>query len=119
VYCALDEMEPEMGEKALTRSASAVLNLGAKLNGAIVAIGNAPTALFALIDMIDKEKIRPALVVGTPVGFVQARESKAELMKRKVQFITLEGTRGGSPLAAAAVNAILRLSSQTRDPNSK
>jgi precorrin-8X/cobalt-precorrin-8 methylmutase len=59
--------------------------------------------------MIDKGEIMPALVVGMPVGFVQARESKMELVKRKVPFITIEGTRGGSPLAAAAVNALLHL----------
>jgi precorrin-8X/cobalt-precorrin-8 methylmutase len=87
--CALDEAAIEKGEeKGRTRSAAAML---------------------ALIEMLDSGLVRPALVIGMPVGFVQAKESKTELMKRQVPFISLEGTRGGSPLAAAAVNAILRL----------
>jgi precorrin-8X/cobalt-precorrin-8 methylmutase len=75
----------------------------------VVAIGNAPTALLALLDLIEHDGIRPALVVGMPVGFVRAAESKAELMKHQTPYITIEGTRGGSTLAAATVNALLRL----------
>ena len=109
--CALDEPQPmQSANTALTRAASAMYGLETRLNSAIVAIGNAPTALLALIDMIDQGRIAPALVVGMPVGFVQALESKAELIKRRIPFITVEGTRGGSALAAAAVNALLRLS---------
>lgn len=110
VICALDDIPPaKNNEQTLTRAAAAMYRLDSKLNSAIIAIGNAPTALLAVLDMIDHRNLRPALIIGMPVGFVQARESKAALIKRSIPFITIEGTRGGSPLAAAAVNAILRL----------
>ncbi len=109
--CAADEdTAPEGIEKGnVTRSAAAVLHLGDKLDGAIVAIGNAPTALLALLELIDGGAARPALVVGMPVGFVRAKEAKEELMKRDVPFISVAGTRGGSAMAAATVNALLKL----------
>lgn len=111
VTCALDSMEiggrAEMGVN--TRTAAGMRNLGGKLDGAIVVIGNAPTALFALLELIDDGSIRPALIVGMPVGFVKAAESKLELMKRDIPYITVTGTRGGSALAAAAVNSLLRI----------
>ena len=110
IICALDELPTQnQDNNTITRSAAAMYHLGTKLNSTIIAIGNAPTALLAVIDMMDNQQLSPALVVGMPVGFVQARESKAELMKRQVPYITIEGTRGGSPLAAATVNALLRL----------
>jgi precorrin isomerase len=80
------------------------------LKGAIIAIGNAPTALFHLIDMLeDPECPRPAVIFGFPVGFIGAAESKAYLIDKNigVPFITLQGRKGGSALAAAAVNAVL------------
>lgn len=111
VTCALDSMETsgraEPGQN--THTASGMQNLGGKLNGAIVAIGNAPTALLALLELVDDRSIRPALIVGMPVGFVKAAESKLELMKRDIPYITVTGTRGGSALAAAAVNSLLRI----------
>jgi precorrin-8X/cobalt-precorrin-8 methylmutase len=113
VRCALDEFTPgESPLEAGTRSAAAMLNLGTRLNNAIVAIGNAPTALLALVDMVRKTGVAPALVVGMPVGFIMARESKIELTKLDVPYITISGTRGGSALAAASINAMLRLSMQ-------
>jgi precorrin-8X/cobalt-precorrin-8 methylmutase len=84
-------------------------HLGKRLNGAIVAIGNAPTALLALLELIDSNGVKPALVVGMPVGFVQAKESKDELMKRDIPYITIVGTRGGSAMAVATVNALLKI----------
>lgn len=77
--------------------------------GAIVAIGNAPTALFRLLEEIDRGAPRPALILAFPVGFVGAAESKDELVRdpRGVPFVTLLGRRGGSAMAAAAVNALL------------
>ncbi|MBI2861002.1 MAG: precorrin-8X methylmutase [Chloroflexi bacterium] len=107
VCCALDEVNG--AQSGLTRTAVAMHHLGQRLNGAIVTIGNAPTALLALTSMIDAGQARPALVVGMPVGFIQARESKDELMRRDIPFISLAGTRGGSALAAATVNALLGL----------
>ena len=78
--------------------------------GAVVAIGNAPTALFHLLELLDEGIAKPALILGFPVGFVGATESKAELAanSRGVPFITLQGRRGGSAIAAAAVNALAK-----------
>jgi precorrin-8X/cobalt-precorrin-8 methylmutase len=80
------------------------------LSGALVVIGNAPTALFRLLELLDAGAPRPALIVGVPVGFVGAAESKLELAtnSRGVPFLTLHGRRGGSAIAAAAVNALAR-----------
>jgi precorrin-8X/cobalt-precorrin-8 methylmutase len=91
-----------------TRSAAAVEFWGARLAGAVVAIGNAPTALFHLLELIDRGAPRPALILGFPVGFVGAAEAKAELAAdpRGCDFIALRGRRGGSAMASAAVNAL-------------
>ena len=109
--CAMDETEgfKQTKKGSVTRTAAAIRHLGTRLNGTIVAIGNAPTALLALLDLIDRKEIRPALVVGMPVGFVQAKESKEELMKRDVPYITVVGTRGGSAMAVATINALLKM----------
>lgn len=109
VYCALDEFAAlQPTDINTTRSAAAISALGPRLKGALVAIGNAPTALLALLDLIDNG-ILPSIVVGMPVGFIQAEESKIELTKRSVPYITISGRRGGSPAAAAAINALLWL----------
>jgi len=90
-----------------TRSAAALELWRERLEGAVVAIGNAPTALFRLIEMIEAGAKRPAAVIGMPVGFVGAAESK-ELLRAKalVPFIVVTGRKGGSAMAAAAVNAL-------------
>ncbi|ABO51210.1 precorrin-8X methylmutase [Desulforamulus reducens MI-1] len=108
VHCAVHSLEvvEEARERGITRSAVAMERFGNRLNGQVVAIGNAPTALFALMRMI-KEGLQPALVVGMPVGFVGAAHSKELLSQMDVPNITLLGTRGGSPLAAATINALL------------
>jgi precorrin-8X/cobalt-precorrin-8 methylmutase len=94
--------------RATTRSAAAVELWRPHLSGAVVAIGNAPTALFHLLEIIAAERVKPALVLGFPVGFVGAAEAKRELagFGRGLAYVTLHGRRGGSPLAAAAVNAL-------------
>jgi precorrin-8X/cobalt-precorrin-8 methylmutase len=91
-----------------TRSAAAVELWRTRIEGAVVAIGNAPTALFRLLEKLDEGWPRPALILGFPVGFVGAAESKAELARnpRGAEFLTLAGRRGGSAMAAAAVNAL-------------
>ena len=91
------------------RAAEAMLHFGARLDGAVVAIGNAPTALLALLDLAQAGVARPAVIIGIPVGFVAATESKEALLRCPVPFITVTGTRGGTPLAVAAVNALLLL----------
>jgi precorrin-8X/cobalt-precorrin-8 methylmutase len=91
-----------------TRSAAAVELWHDRIEGAVVAIGNAPTALFHLLELLDAGWPRPALILGFPVGFVGAAESKAELAAnpRETPFVALRGRKGGSAMAAAAVNAL-------------
>jgi precorrin-8X/cobalt-precorrin-8 methylmutase len=91
-----------------TRSAAALDLWLPDLAGAVVAIGNAPTALFRLLELLDEGAPTPALILGMPVGFVGAAESKAELAtnSRGVPFITIHGRRGGSAMTAAALNAL-------------
>ena len=95
-------------ELGTTRSAAAVELWKPELKGAVIVIGNAPTALFALLEAIDAGADKPAAIIGLPVGFVGAAESKAELAAnpRAIPYITLLGRRGGSALAAAALNAV-------------
>ncbi len=99
-----------------TRSAAAVELWRPHLAGAVVAIGNAPTALFHLLELLDAGAPKPAAILGFPVGFVGAAESKAELAARPrgVPFLALRGRRGGSALASAAVNAISVLAREER-----
>lgn len=110
VICRLnDPAVPALASRlGTTRSAAHVDLWRDDLAGAVVAIGNAPTALFALLEKLDAGWPKPALVLGFPVGFVGASESKAELARngRGVPFATLRGRRGGSAVAAAAVNAL-------------
>jgi precorrin-8X/cobalt-precorrin-8 methylmutase len=109
VICTLDAPSlPSLAQKlGTTRSAAALEFWRDNLDGAIVAIGNAPTALYRLLDMLDEIFARPACIVGMPVGFVGAAESKEALIAdARVPFITLEGRKGGSAMAAAALNAI-------------
>lgn len=91
-----------------TRSAAAVELWRDRIEGAVVAIGNAPTALFHLLELLDAGWPKPALILGFPVGFVGAAESKAELAgdPRGCDFVALKGRRGGSAMASAAVNAL-------------
>jgi len=92
-----------------TRSAAAVDLWRPKLAGAVVAVGNAPTTLFRLLEVLEEGVNPPAVIFGLPVGFVGAAESKELLVKQckdSVQFLTLTGRRGGSAMAAAAVNAL-------------
>ncbi len=95
-----------------TRAASAMRRFGAQIDGAVLAIGNAPSALREVMALAAQGTARPALVVGVPVGFVDAAESKAALEASGLEFVTIRGARGGSPLAATAVNALLRLSEE-------
>lgn len=102
----------EAKASGLPRAVIAMRRLAPALDGGIAVIGNAPTALLALLDLIDEGTMRPALIIGTPVGFVAAAESKDELMARDVPYVTIAGTRGGSAVAAAAMNALLRLAAE-------
>ena len=113
-YCQIDT--PNTAERAktegTTRSVAAIRELKPQLGGAIVVVGNAPTALLALLDMIVEGQVAPALVIGMPVGFIACPESKAELAKVDVPYISVWEKRGGSSAAAATVNALLGLALQ-------
>ena len=110
VVCTLnDSRTKELAAKLqTTRSAAAVELWRDRLAGSVVVIGNAPTALFHLLDILEHGAPRPALILGIPVGFVGAAESKAALARSTlgVPFLTVRGRRGGSAIAAAAVNAL-------------
>ncbi len=109
VICTLDAAEtPGIAARiGNTRSAAALELWGPRLGGALVAIGNAPTALFHLLDLLDAGAPPPAAVIGMPVGFVGAVESKQALADYgRVPFATVHGRRGGSAMAVAAVNAL-------------
>lgn len=112
VICTLnDPRARELGvARGTTRSAAAVELWRAHLEGAVAVIGNAPTALFALLEMIDGGGPKPSAIVGFPVGFVGASESKQELHfnPRGIAYATLLGRRGGSAMAAAVINALTR-----------
>ena len=112
VICTLhDPRVPALAEKLCTTRSAAALDLWSdRLAGAVVAIGNAPTALFRLLDLIDAGAPKPAAILGVPVGFVGAAEAKSALAaySRDVPFLTVRGRMGGSAMTAAAVNALAR-----------
>ncbi|WP_296106254.1 precorrin-8X methylmutase [uncultured Corynebacterium sp.] len=125
VECLLNT--PGVAEKArelsTTRSAAAIDLCADQLGGAVVAIGNAPTALFHLMDVLAArpELKQPAVIIGIPVGFVGAAESKSELEERAeslgVEFITVRGRRGGSAMTCAAINALARRNELIDEPH--
>jgi Precorrin isomerase len=90
-----------------TRSTVAMRYSSKEIDGGIVVIGNAPTALYEVIKMVNEDAVRPSLVIGIPVGFVSASESKLELSKVNVEFITNIGRKGGSPAASSIINALM------------
>ena len=109
VVCTLDDprvpaLAAEIGN---TRSAAAMELWRERLDGALVVVGNAPTALFRLLEMLDAGAPKPAAVIGIPVGFIGAAESKEALARDgRVPYLVVHGRRGGSAMAAAAVNAL-------------
>jgi precorrin-8X/cobalt-precorrin-8 methylmutase len=110
VHCLIADEQVAITAKQLgiTRSMVAMRTFGERLHGSIVAIGNAPTALFEVLTMMKETNIRPALIIGVPVGFVGASESKDLLAQTSpVAYITVRGTKGGSPIAASITNALL------------
>ena len=108
VLCALDYGAEIAKVQEITRSSAGFLALRKLLPGSIVVIGNAPSALISLCGMI-REGVRPAVVIGAPVGFVNAAESKALLRTIDVPSVSTEGTRGGTPVAVASINECITL----------
>ncbi|MCI5119710.1 MAG: precorrin-8X methylmutase [Candidatus Electrothrix sp. AUS4] len=110
VICRVAEEETVVmaGDGAMTRSEAAV-ERAVNDNIGIVAVGNAPTALLKVMELIEQGSFAPDLIIGVPVGFVNALESKALLASKSYPYITSLGRKGGTPVAVAAVNALLRL----------
>jgi len=117
VECLIDapEIVKRANETGATRAVAAIDRAVESFGDGIYVIGNAPTALFRLLEHMDKGAVAPALIVGLPVGFVNAAESKAELLKRDVPFITTVGRKGGSAVAASVINALAELCGEGRD----
>jgi precorrin-8X/cobalt-precorrin-8 methylmutase len=103
--------DENVAQKALhdktTRAAAAVDYAQDLMNGGIYAVGNAPTALLRLLELVEQDRIKPALILGFPVGFVNAAESKADLCHCKIPYITNIGRKGGSNIVAAVLNALI------------
>ena len=122
LFCKVSDVEVRDFAKheGITRSMAAMRIFGKRLDGEIIAIGNAPTALFEVLRLVREENIRPAVIIGVPVGFVGAAEAKAQLAaQNEIPFITVAGTKGGSSIAVAIVNAILYILDNSRGLNEK
>ena len=114
ILCAISRADVirEARSTGRTRAATAMHKLADGLGGSIVAVGNAPTALFELLEIAKNESHRPALIVGVPVGLVGARESKELLIQSGLPSITVRGEKGGSPLAASIINGLAQLAGE-------
>lgn len=106
-YFIDDEKTMELSKKLGTTRSACAVDLAVSKGIDMFVIGNAPTAIFRLLELIDEGKVNPKFVIGVPVGFVGAAESKEELRKYEVPSITTVGTKGGSNVAASIVNALL------------
>ena len=115
-HIGADEVKETAQKEQRTRAAAAVDLVRNRLNNSIYVIGNAPTALLRLLQLIKEQQIRPALIVGMPVGFVNAAESKKILMEqRDIPFISIKGRKGGSALAATVINQLAEIVLNERD----
>lgn len=110
IFCALDFAD--QAEIGKTRTETGILKAFQEYPQGIYVIGNAPTALLALCDALAKSPIQPALIIGVPVGFVKVEESKQRLAQTSSPYILTEGRKGGSPVAASIINALLILATQ-------
>ncbi|MCK5423625.1 MAG: precorrin-8X methylmutase, partial [Deltaproteobacteria bacterium] len=108
ILCAISHPEviKEAKLSGKTRASVAMQKMSSLMGGSIVAIGNAPTALFEILELAEKESQIPSLIIGVPVGLVGASESKEMLMKKDIPYITVRGEKGGSPLAVSIINGL-------------
>jgi precorrin-8X/cobalt-precorrin-8 methylmutase len=113
IICALDFGSDLAHKRGIARTSAGFIAMEDRIGGSIVVIGNAPSALLALCDMVVRG-IRPAVIIGTPVGFVNAAESKELLRTLDISSISNEGTRGGTPVAVAAINECITIYSEAR-----
>ncbi len=111
VICLINDEDVirEASRLKITRAILAIRKAAPRMNGAIVSIGNAPTALFELCSLVKRSRVKPALIIGIPVGFVGAVESKKELISSGIPYITNSSAKGGSSVAAAITNALLKM----------
>lgn len=108
-YVQDTDVKAQAKAQGITRSMAAIEKaVGKDIN--IFAVGNAPTALFKIIELIKKDVIHPDLIIGVPVGFVGAAESKEELMKLDIPWISIKGRKGGSPVAVSIINGLYKMS---------
>ena len=117
IFCKISDVDTrELAKReGITRSMAAMRIFGKRLDGQIIAIGNAPTALFEVLRLVREENIRPAIIIGVPVGFVGAAEAKSQLIaQREIPYVTVVGTKGGSSIAVATVNALLYMLDNSR-----
>ena len=110
----IDKGDELAASRGITRTSAGVLALNEKLSGSIVVIGNAPSALLTLCEFMESGRVQPDLVIGVPVGFVNALESKERLREISVPSISTAGTRGGTPIAVAAINEIINTYARER-----
>jgi precorrin-8X/cobalt-precorrin-8 methylmutase len=115
ILCALDHGQDLAEEKGITRTSAGLIALAGRMEDAVLVIGNAPTALLTACGMI-RRQVRPALVIGTPVGFVKAAESKEELRLLDIPSISTVGPRGGTPVAVAAINELITIVAEGEEP---
>jgi len=109
----IDQGDALAEEQGITRTSAGVMAWQGKLSGSIIVIGNAPSSLLTLCDLMQAGKVVPRLVIGTAVGFVNAAESKERLREIDVPSISTAGTRGGTPIAVAAINEIINAYART------
>ena len=110
----IDKGDELAASRGITRTSAGVFALNEKLSGSIAVIGNAPSALLTLCELMESGRVLPDLVVGVPVGFVNALESKERLREISVPSISTAGTRGGTPIAVAAINEIINTYARER-----
>jgi precorrin-8X/cobalt-precorrin-8 methylmutase len=115
-HCFIDDEDVILHaqKRGQTRSAIAMEKAANFLDCGITVIGNAPTALFSLIELIKENRVKPALIIGVPVGFVGAKESKEALITLDIPYITALGNKGGTPVAVSALNAIFNIALQEK-----
>ncbi|RZN63417.1 precorrin-8X methylmutase [Methanonatronarchaeum sp. AMET6-2] len=109
VDTAIGKGDEKAEKEGITRTSAGFLELGPKLNGSIIVIGNSPSALYTVCDMMAEGLIDPRLVIGMPVGFVGAQDSKARLDEMDVPSITITGSKGGTPMAVTTINGIIEM----------
>ncbi len=109
ILCFFDKDKDESNKEEIPRAVISMRKARGSMDKSIIAVGNAPTALFEVVDLVKAGSVKPALIIGIPVGFVGAAESKEELLELDIPYITNKGPRGGSTIAFGILNALIKL----------